>query len=69
MSRVVHTPAGQEVMGRLAESGMERAMEMKGREAGFACGSVQKDLRLVAGGQKIAGAAETAKSFVVHQPR
>jgi len=69
MPRMVHATAGQEVMRRLAESGMEQAMEMKGREAGFACGSVQKDLRLVAGGQKIAGAAETAKSFVVHQPR
>ncbi len=65
MASMVHTTASKEVMRRLAESGMEQAMEMKGREAGFACGSIQKDLRLVAGSQKIAGAAEPAKCFVV----
>jgi len=69
VARVVHTTAGKKIMRSLAECRMEQAMEMKGREAGFACGSGEKDLRLVAGGQKIAGAAEAAKSFVVDQHR
>lgn len=44
MPRMVHAPAGKKVMRRLAESRVEQAMEMKRREAGFACGSVQKNL-------------------------
>src|ERR1041385_2494652 len=45
----------------------EQAMEMKGREAGFAGGGIQKNLRLVTGSQKIAGTAQTTKCFVIHQ--
>jgi hypothetical protein len=37
------------------------------REAGFARCGIQKDLRLVAGSQKIAGTTEATKSFIVHQ--
>jgi hypothetical protein len=55
-------------MGRLAEGRVEQAMEMKWREAGFAGGGFQKDLRLILGGQQVARTAEPAKSFVVDQP-
>ena len=44
-------------MGRFTERRVEQAMEMKGRETGFAGGVIQKKLRLIAGGQKIARTA------------
>jgi len=66
MASVVHATAGKENMRGLAESRVEQAMEMKRRETGFAGSSIQKDLRLVAGGQKIARTTEPAKSFVIH---
>jgi len=65
----VHTASGKEVMGRLAERGTEEAVEMKSGKAGFASGTIEKDLRLVAGSQKVAGATEATKSFVVHEPQ
>ena len=68
MAGVFHASAGKEVMGRLAERRAEQAMEVKGRETGFAGGGIEKNLRLIAGSQKIARAAEPAKSFVVDQP-
>lgn len=44
-------------MGRFTERRMKQAMEMKGREAGFAGRGTQKNLRLVTSSQKIAGTA------------
>lgn len=41
-------------MGRFTERRMKQAMEMKGRETGFAGRGIQKNLRLVACSQKIA---------------
>ena len=66
MASVLHATSSEEVVGRLTERRVEQAMKMKRREAGFAGGGIQKNLRLVAGSQKIAGTAETAKSFVVY---
>jgi hypothetical protein len=68
MARVLHATARKEVMGRLTESRVEQAMEVKGREAGFTGGGIEKNLRLKLFSQKITGAAEPAKSFVIDQP-
>jgi hypothetical protein len=65
----LHASAGKEVMRGLAEGRVKQAMEVKWREASFASGGIEKDLRLVAGSQKIAGATEATKSFVVHERR
>jgi hypothetical protein len=67
VARVVHSPARKEVMRCFAERGAEHAVEVKRRETCFARRSVQKDLRLVAGSQKITCPAQAAKCFVVHQ--
>lgn len=67
MASVLHATPSEEAMGRLTERRVEQAMEMKWRETGFPCGVIQKELRLVAGSQKITGTAEAAKSFVIHQ--
>ena len=66
MAGVLHATSSEEVVGRFTERRVEQAMKMKWREAGFAGSGIQEDLRLVAGSQKIAGTAETAKSFVVY---
>ena len=57
VARVFHAAAGKKVMRRFAERGTKQAMEMKGRETGFAGGGIQKELRLVAGSKKVAGTA------------
>jgi len=62
-----HATAGQEVMRRLAEGRVEQAMKVKWREAGFAGGRIEKNLRLKLFSQKITRTAEPPKSFVVDQ--
>ena len=57
MAGVFHATASKEVMRRLAKRRVKEAMEMKAREAGFTGGGIQKNLRLITGSQKIAGAA------------
>jgi hypothetical protein len=54
---VFHAASSKEIMGRFTERRVKQAVEMKRREAGFAGGGIQKDLRPVAGSQKIAGTA------------
>ena len=69
MASVFHATACKEVVGCFTKRRVEQAMEMKRREAGFAGGGIQKNLRLVTGSQKIAGTTQAAKSFVIHQPQ
>jgi hypothetical protein len=68
MARLFHTTAGKKIMGRFAEGRVEKAMKVKWREACFAGGGIEKNLRLKPFSQKITRTAEPPKSFVVDQP-
>jgi len=51
VARAIHAPTSEEVMGRLSEGRAEQAMKVKWREAGFAGGGIEKNLRLKPLGQ------------------
>jgi len=67
MARFLHASAGNEVMRRLAKRSAEQAVEMEGREAGFARGGLQQDLGLIFSSQQVARPAQTAKRLVIDQ--
>lgn len=69
MACAVHTSASKKRVGRLAKRQTKKAVEVKWRKACFARRMTQQDLRIIFGREKVTGAAQPTKGFVIHQRR
>ena len=61
----VHAQASEKIMRGLAESGAEKAMEMKFRKTGFARRLLQPNTGLIFGGEQVSSATEPAEGVVM----